>query len=919
MTEPSSAGSVDVKPVRVGRFTILRKLGQGGMGVVYAAFDEQLDRKIAVKVLRGDIGSDERGRARMMREAQALARLSHPNVVQVHEIGEFHGHDYVAMEFIEGRTLDRWLAARSRSWEEILAVMVQAGRGLAAAHEAGLIHRDFKPANIMVGEDGRVRVLDFGLARTSEECETKDAPQLSTLDNHGGEPTDNSGDELTVEASGSGVSGVSGPSAFATVLTMTGAVLGTPAYMAPEQHLGQSTSAASDQFSFCVVLYEALFGHRPYRAETRSEYVLRVTAGEFEVPKSSGAPLWLRNAVLRGLSVDPSERWPSVQAMLVELDRDRGRRWRRVLVAGGLFAALGLGLALSAGAEQPQRCTLDREAVAGSWDSQRETIEARFAGTGLAYASPAFEHVEDVLDGYIGTIADARLSTCEARWSAGSQGDADFSLRLSCLDQRERELEAVVETLADADADVVVNSTALLSGLGDVGLCERVDLIERGVPVPRDAEAVAEIAALRQDIARGQAAVDVGRMALAEDIIADAKARADALDYAPVLAELYLLEGRKARRELDGAEARRALGEALAQAQVGDDELLAASAWIQLAAVVAESDERDSWPLIASMAEASVDRIGGSPHLRAELHCALGLRLRYLGKLDSAREAFDRAVEFAERAEPSAMQGLANSLATRASVLVALGEVEAARTDLERVLAMGEEFGYSSPKLLDATFDLGALELEQDELDAAERHLRVAATGYQAIFGADYPGLIHAKLGLTAIALKRGQLDEARELAEAALAKAEGYGERDWALDGLAAVESAAGRHEVAEEAVREAIALCRGAAVHDELRVAYLEGRLAAILADEGDFQAALSSYQTALVSYQAAEGVSSHDLADLHLGLAEVHLARGERALARASVDEALALLPQESPSESLRARVLLDRVQADTDHQD
>src|SRR5690606_7185636 len=218
--------------------------------------DEDLDRKVAIKLLRGELSRDEHGRTRMLREAQALARLSHPNVVQVHEVGQWTDHDYVAMEYVDGRTLDRWLAAGPRSWREILDVMVQAGRGLEAAHAAGLVHRDFKPANLLVGRDGRARVLDFGLARAASERDSKSSSKpiadIVETAEHSVFELSRSSDDLEGATAAS--------SAFDKLLTVTGAVLGTPAYMAPEQHLGQPADALSDQFSFCVVLYEALYG-----------------------------------------------------------------------------------------------------------------------------------------------------------------------------------------------------------------------------------------------------------------------------------------------------------------------------------------------------------------------------------------------------------------------------------------------------------------------------------------------------------------------------------------------------------------------------------------------------------------------------------------------------------------------------------
>jgi len=206
--------------VRIGRFQVLEVLGRGSMGVVYAAFDEALDRRVALKVIRRDTGRREAVRPRMLREAQGLARLSHPNVVQVYEVGEIAGQLFIAMEFLQGRTLLEWLAERPRDWQAIVDVFAQAGRGLAAAHAAKLVHRDFKPENAIVADDARVRVVDFGLVRGDREPDDDAQPP--------------------------------GPSRSLSGLriTQSGAVIGTPAYMSPEQHLRRSVDARSDQFSF---------------------------------------------------------------------------------------------------------------------------------------------------------------------------------------------------------------------------------------------------------------------------------------------------------------------------------------------------------------------------------------------------------------------------------------------------------------------------------------------------------------------------------------------------------------------------------------------------------------------------------------------------------------------------------------------
>ncbi|MCB9570262.1 MAG: serine/threonine protein kinase [Myxococcales bacterium] len=237
-----------------GRYTLLRPLGRGGMGTVYAAYDEELDRKIAIKLLRGDprerasegegAGAGE-GAHHLLGEAQALARLSHPNVVQIYDVGVIGGQVFLAMEYVQGKTLREWEREAPRSWREVVALFRQAGEGLAAAHDAGLVHRDFKPDNVLVGEDGRVRVLDFGLAARRERGATGE------------------GDELSARTLSS-ISRSDLRSASATGVTRT--LVGTPAYMSPEQHLRLEADGRSDLFAFCVALYEALHGERPSAA-----------------------------------------------------------------------------------------------------------------------------------------------------------------------------------------------------------------------------------------------------------------------------------------------------------------------------------------------------------------------------------------------------------------------------------------------------------------------------------------------------------------------------------------------------------------------------------------------------------------------------------------------------------------------------
>lgn len=289
---------------KLGRYVIEETLGMGGMGVVYSARDPDLDRDIAIKVLRPEfVRAHPDAAKRIAREAQAMARIAHPNVVSVFDVGTVDGQVFVAMERITGKSLRAWLADERRTVAETLEVFIAAGRGLIAAHDAGIVHRDFKPDNVLVGSDGRARVTDFGLAHGTSEAEELDGGSENT----------------------------------------TRPIAGTPAYMAPEQHAGGNADPRSDQFGFAVALYEALYGARPFAGKSREELADSVFRGRVEpAPAGTRVPASLRAILLRGFSVTPGDRYPTLAELLKALGRDRGRRPRRVA-----FAAL-MGLALVA-------------------------------------------------------------------------------------------------------------------------------------------------------------------------------------------------------------------------------------------------------------------------------------------------------------------------------------------------------------------------------------------------------------------------------------------------------------------------------------------------------------------------------------------------------------------------------------------
>ncbi len=307
-----------VAPQLGGRYLLLGQIGTGGIGVVYAAYDPELDRRVALKFLH-DGHAGPRARDRMVREAQAMARLSHPNVVTVYDVGTIDDRVFIAMELVDGVPLSTWWAAKRRSWQEIRDVLVQAARGLLAAHDAGLVHRDFKPQNVLVGADGRPRVLDFGLARRAAAAEQ---PQAES------EPSPTSSGEWNDR------------------LTATGTIMGTPAYMAPEQFDGGEVGPAADQFSFCVALFEALYRVRPFPGSDLLGVRRAIRDGRIAPVPSSEVPAWLQRALVRGLAPKAADRYPSMREVIEAITHDlRARRRYGVGIALAASLLIGIGTA----------------------------------------------------------------------------------------------------------------------------------------------------------------------------------------------------------------------------------------------------------------------------------------------------------------------------------------------------------------------------------------------------------------------------------------------------------------------------------------------------------------------------------------------------------------------------------------------
>jgi len=452
---------------KVGRYVVLEQLGVGGMSVVYKAYDPHLDRAIALKLMRVDPsgGSAAEAGQRLLREAQALARISHPNIIAVHDVGMFGDDVFVAMEFVAGPTLAEWCRAPSRTTAEILDAFRGAGRGLAAAHAAGLVHRDFKPDNVIVGPDGRARVLDFGLARAAG------APALAEVPPEPHAPS-SPGRSLHV--------------------TNTGLLAGTPAYMAPEQHLGGAIDERSDQFSFCVALYEAVYGKAPFPGKSVEEIVDAVLHGRVApAPADARAPGWLRPVLLRGLSVARADRYPSMEALLGALDHDPRARRRTIGLAVSVVVLLGGGAALWASAQPPARdpCEGADRRLAGVWDpTVKRRVERAFEASGRPHAAATFARVRRVLDGQAAEWSAMVRDSCEARRDRHQDARAT-ALRSACLEDRRREMAELTAALARADEPAVDGAVHAAFELTSVAACGDVAALALGAPIPDEAAA----------------------------------------------------------------------------------------------------------------------------------------------------------------------------------------------------------------------------------------------------------------------------------------------------------------------------------------------------------------------------------------------------------------------------------------------
>jgi serine/threonine protein kinase/tetratricopeptide (TPR) repeat protein len=798
--ELAAAASPDVlqKGAVIGRYLVLGLVGRGGMGEVYAAYDPELDRKVAVKLLRGQT-ADAEGRVRLLREAQAIAKLSHPNVVVVFDVGTFKDSVFIAMEFVEGNTVGYWLQAATRTWRDVLRIFSAAGRGLVAAHAAGMVHRDFKPDNVMVTRDGQVRVMDFGLARRFGDDAAPASPGTESGGRlqhlmHLGEETPQPPAaaavalaevdlDATAKLSPGGASPrpalpASSGNYLEQKLTVTGAMVGTPAYMAPEQFAGSATDARTDQFSFCVALYEALYGHRPFEGDTVIALMANVVSGTIRSePSAPIVPARLRRVLLRGLEADPDNRYPSMAELLAALEEapvPRSRVPLAALAVTTLGAALVLGLRHSSRGELALCAGADAH-LAGVWERAPDTERKRairdvFAAKAKGDGARLFAGVAGLLDAFVGRWADMYRDSCEATHVRGEQSAEVLDLRMACLGQRLGGVKALTDLLATADASVIENAANAAGALPSLEGCADAQALRSVVPPPSDAQTRERVAAVRADVAKVRALGDAGQCTQALAQSATALAAAKQAGYGPLVAEASYVRGRAGIYCGDANGAISALEDATFAAEASRDEEQAVEAAHYAAVMYADRlHDAASARRWLRYCDAVLGRLPGHPLLVAHTLLGWGVVYQIEGNDAAAVDAQERALKLKEESLGPLHPDAATSAINVGLALHELGrDADAEPYAARAVETLEQVLGPDSAQLAIALLDHAEIATSLGRFADARRELDRAIAIWTKS-GADPFFAACGRLDLARLELAEKRPAEARRLAEGAV------------------------------------------------------------------------------------------------------------------------------------------------------
>jgi serine/threonine-protein kinase len=855
----SEAGRGSVGPVAgttvSDRYFVLEEAGRGGMGRVLRAYDPKLQREVALKVVRSR-GLDAEAQARLVVEARAMAKLSHPNVVAIFDVEDQadNGVVVLVMEYVAGSDLKTWLRRGDHPWQDVLARFLDAGHGLAAAHQAGILHRDFKPANVLVDDTNRAKVTDFGLAKRQ------------------GDTSISGGDYEDSRESGSD-------------LTAAGVVMGTPRYMSPEQHMAGGVTERSDQYAFCIALWEGLVGTAPFSGEHLAEDKLE---GPPPWPKA-GIPRRITDAIRRGISADPRARWPDMDTLLEALAYDPARirnRWLLGLTAAGV---LGLGAAAwqSWSAQQAQRCSGASEQIGASWnEDRRAALESAFRESGLAYADTTGAKIQTVLDGYAAQWAEVHTEACEATTVRGEQSAAVMDLRMACLHRAALDMEAIIAVLADAGADpqIVKKADSVLAGLSPLSRCSDVEALQEDAdpPRPEDSEAVDSI---RSRITEMYAHSAAGRFDEAQGAQADALELLGTVDYEPVRTEVMLAQAELLDKQgkYDDAEAkyRETLELGAMWGQRGAQQRAAQ----MLLHVVGDRLGRPDEGL--RYLELARGLAKGQPRRQAGLYLTVSNVLRAQGKIAESEEAIRKAIEL-ELSDPDdarvarARSSLAGVLYEQAKYAEAEAEMRIALEEIERAL------GPKHPDVGGMRSNLGLLLQRQEKYDEAEAELRLAVKQREDTLGRDHPLLLLTRGNLVDTLREQGKFEEAEAEARAVLElRRKRYGpdhpELGVSYQSLGNLLKEQGRYQEAEAEFRNSVTLREKVLESDHPYLASSYASLGGILYLQKRYDEAETYYRKSLAMRERSLDPQHEHLADSRFDLAITLYEQGRFAEAK------------------------------------
>lgn len=897
---PTSVGGT------IGRYVALAELGRGAMGRVLRAYDPKLQREVALKLVHASQLSGD-SHLRMVREARAMARLSHPNVVSVYDVEDASGTIMVAMEFVEGLTLRGWLLEQDRSWSEIVRTFSAAGQGLAAAHGEGLLHRDFKPANVLVAFDGRVKVTDFGLARSSAGRDSLSPADPSV--------------QLTV--SSDSLDDVS----IDTALTQAGTVMGTPRYMAPEQHLGAELGPAVDQYGFCVALWEALCGSPPFTGEKLLKSKL---CGPPRWPSDVAVPRVIVETIIRGLAPTPGARWPSMHALLAALAFDPAQRRRRVLSALGITAVLGLAVATTImwNSAEAKQCRGSEAQLSGIWDEARAAkAHASFSATPTVSADAMWALVHPHMNAYAQRWTAAHTEACTATSIRGERSAAVLDLSMACLHRAKLDLRAASDVLVQADADVVLKAHNVINALPNLARCADVDALRADIPppLPEHAEAVDTIQA---QLSRAKALLSAGLYAKATTELAEAEAGWEHVKYAPLHTELVLAQARLMEATGDYKAAETGFGEGLRSGTQHGQWALVLRAAIELLYVTGGVLGRPAEGLrLQGLIEGLLQR-SPNTHVEAVYHLNLATLRGSQGKYTEAESEQRVALELLQSAAYPVETVIATAHSNLGASLSALGRHSEAEAEQRIALALWRNtLGPDHPQLAQAYSNLAGDMFGRGSYAEAEQQIRQALALYAATLKPEHPNIASTRGNLATCLqlqdkLAQAEIEARRSLA--ALTNALGSEHPRVALghSNLASILEGQGKYAEAEVEYRRGLALRESINRADHPDVGSAQRGLASVLLAQGRNDEAEPLAAGALAISQTTYGADNLLLADNHSILGRILLAQGNYAEAETQLRRALALNEGElgpthietAYSQSLLAELLLATDRAD-----